>query len=132
MYYFIYAKEGMYEGLHGIYDYGLYDASSYEDACNTAEEMSRDVIDSYVRPEDVYYTQEDFCEEQGYDEWDESYWGEYYDALDEITSGYISYEVYPLKNGVTEADYEAWQKENLEPEDFIRRYCRQLTEEDYV
>ena len=67
MYYFIYAKEGMYEGLHGIYDYTLYDAASYEDACDTAEGMSRDVIDSYVRPEDVYYTQEDFCEEQGYD-----------------------------------------------------------------
>ena len=130
MYYFIYAKEGMYEGLHGIYDYTLYDAASYEDACDTAEGMSRDVIDSYVRPEDVYYTQEDFCEEQGYDEWDESYWGEYYDMLDEIISGYISYEVYPLKDGVTEADYKAWQKENLEPEDFIRRYCRELTEED--
>ena len=56
--------------------------------------------------------------------------GEYYDVLDEIISEYISYEVYPLKDEVAEADYEAWQKENLEPEDFIRRYCRELTEED--
>ena len=27
---------------------------------------------------------------------------------------------------------EKWQKENMEPRDFIERYCHQLTEEDYV
>lgn len=132
MEYFIYAKEGMYEGLHGIYDYALLDCSSYEEACEYGEEISREVIDSYVRPEDIYYTQDDFCEEQGYDEWSEDYWNEYYDILDEIIQSYVSYEIYLLKDGVTKQDYQNWQKENREPQDFIYRYCRQLTEKDYI
>ena len=131
MLYFIYATEGKYEGLHGIYDYGCYNCNSYEDACTLGAELSHDVIDSYIRPEDDYYTPEDYCEDNGYDEWRDEYESDYYEALDEIINeDYLSYELYPLKEGVTLDDYLEWTKENMPPRDFIERYCRQLTEDD--
>ena len=133
MLYFIYAKEGMYEGLHGIYDYGLYDCGSYQEACSIGAELSRKVIDTYIRPEDNYYSPEDYCEDNGYNEWRNEYEDDYFDALDEvINDNYLSYTIYPLKENVTEKDYDKWIRENMPPDDFIKHYCRQLTEEDYV
>ena len=133
MLYFIYAKEGLYEGLHGVYDYGLYDCDSYKNACDIGAELSREVIDAYIRPEDSYYSSEDYCEDNGYSGWRDEYEDDYFEALDEvINDNYLSYEVWPLKDGVTEEDYIKWQKENMEPRDFIKRYCRELTEEDCV
>lgn len=132
MYYFIYAKEGLYEGLHGVYDYGLYDCDSYEDACDIRAELSHEVIDTYIRPEDSYYSPEDYCEDNGHSEWRDEYEDDYFEALDEvIKDNYLSYEVYPLKDNVTKKDYDEWIKENMPPSDFIQHYCRQLTEEDY-
>ena len=123
MYYFIFAAEDMYRGLHGVYDYDMIDCADYDEACQIGCDMSRDVIESYMRPEDVYYTPEDFCDEYGYDEWDDSYQSEYYEALDEACGDFIYYEVYPVKPEVTFEDYEKWQKENMEPRDFIKRFC---------
>lgn len=93
--------------------------------------FSRDVIDSYIRPEDIYYTPEDYYEDNGYDKWQDEYESDYYEALDEIINDdYLSYEIYPLKDNVTQKNYDKWVKENMLPRDFIRRCCRQLTEDD--
>ena len=124
MLYFIYAKEGMYEGLHGIYDCGLYNCNSYEDACSIGADLSYDVIESYIRPEDVYYTPEDYCEDNGYDEWRDEYESDYYEALDEICQDNLSYTVYEVKEGTTEEDYEHWLKTNRDPYYFIKNYCK--------
>ena len=128
MLYFIYAKEGLYEGLHGIYDYGLYNCDSYKYACSIGAELSREVMDSHIHPEDSYYTPEDYCEDNGYDKWRDEYEDDYWEVLDEVCEDNVSYTVYELKEGVTEEDYREWQKENMPPEDFIHRYCRQLAE----
>lgn len=126
MYYFIFAAEDMYRGLHGIYDYDMVECIDYNEACEIGCEMSRYVIDSYIRPEDIYYSQEDFCVDQGYDEWNEDYWNEYYECLDEVIDGYVYFEVYAVKPEVTFEDYQAWQHENMEPHDFIERFCTQI------
>lgn len=112
----------MYRGLHGIFDYDMVECD-YEEACDIGCEMSRDVIDSYIRPEDTYYSIDDFCEEHGYDEWNDDYQSEYYDELDEICGEYIYFEVYKVKDTVTMEDYKAWQHENMEPHDFVEKYC---------
>lgn len=47
-----------------------------------------------------------------------------------INDNCFSYELYPLKNNVTQEDYNEWKKENMPPDDFIKRYCREFTEDD--
>lgn len=49
--YFIWAGEQMYEGLHGIETRRVVENLSYEDACDWANEMSIEVIESYCEEE---------------------------------------------------------------------------------
>ena len=65
--------------------------------------------------------------EEFYDgaEWDEQYEDEYWDIFEEVMQDECAFEIWPLKDGVTEEDYYKWQKENQEPRDFIQRYCCQ-------
>ena len=49
--YFIWAGEQMYEGLHGIETRRVVENLSYEEACDWAQEMSIEVIESYCEDE---------------------------------------------------------------------------------
>ena len=129
---FIYAYPEMYGGLHGMYNYDIAFDLSYEEVCNWGAELAYETAESFLRADEIY-SQEEFMEDN-YDgeEWDERYREEYWDAFDEMMQDAGSFEVYPLKDEVTEEDFHNWEKENMEPHDFIRRYCRQLTDEDCI
>ena len=132
MRYFIYAYPEMYGGLHGMYNYDLTDDTTYEAACDWGQELAMETVESFLRAEEIY-SKEDFMNDY-YDneEYDDRYEEAYWDALDEVMQEAGDYEIWPLKDGVTEDDYNKWQKENMEPQDFIERYCRKLTDEDCV
>ena len=49
--YFIWAGEQMYGGLHGIETRRVVECPSYESACDWAQEMSIEVIESYCEEE---------------------------------------------------------------------------------
>ena len=44
---FIYACEGQYQGLHGMYEQGFYDVESVEEIDDIGNEMAEDVIVLY-------------------------------------------------------------------------------------
>ena len=44
---YIYATEGIYQGLHGINACGVYEVSSMEDANEIGREMAEDLISSF-------------------------------------------------------------------------------------
>ena len=123
MLYFIYATENLYNGLHGVYDYTACDCDSFREACDYGREMGYELINSYTLPEDEYYTRDDFLQEKGYEEWEDEYEDEYYEILNEVIDDYLSYEVYPFKEGVTLKDYNEWLQKNMPPSDFINNFC---------
>ena len=114
---FIYAKEGMYEGLHGIYEYDVLNGT-YEEACSYGEEMSYGLMDSFSHVCD-YYSYDDYEEEYG-TEYAETHESEYYDILEDMKADYVSYEIYPLKDGV---DPETIRQSNDDPATIIEEYC---------
>ncbi len=132
MRYFIYAYPEMYGGRHGMYNYELTDDISYQSACDWAYDLAYETVESYLRADEIYSTEEFMEEFYDGEEWDESYREEYWNVFDEVMQEQCSFELWPLKDGVTEEDYHKWQKENMEPYDFINRFCRQLTEKDYI
>lgn len=129
---FIYAYPEMYGGLHGMYNYEVVFNASYKEVCEWGFELAGETVDSYLRADEIYSMEEYMEEFHNGEEWDEQYREDYWDAFNEMRDEQCSYYVYPLKDNVTEQDYQNWQKKNLAPDDFIKHYCRQLTEEDCV
>ena len=130
MRYFIYAYPEMYGGLHGMYNYELTDDIDYAAACEWGSDLAHDTVTQFLH-EDEIYSHEDYMQDN-YNgaEWDDRYEEDYWDTFNEVMEEQSSFSIWPLKDGVTEEDYIKWQKENMEPRDFIERYCRELTEED--
>lgn len=83
--------------------------------------LRADEILSQEKFMDLYYESE---------EWDDQYETEYWDAVAEAIEDEACFDVYLLDDEYTYEDYLNWQKENMEPEDFIKRYCHQITEID--
>ena len=54
MLFYIWAGEDMYQGLHGIEDYGVFDCFDIEDANRRGLEMSEEVIVSYGLEKEYY------------------------------------------------------------------------------
>ena len=130
MYYFIYAYPAKYGGLHGCYDYTMVESDSYNEVCIWAYELAYDTVERYLRADEIYSTDDYMYDEHDGEEWDECYKDDYWDAFNEAMEEQCEYEIYAFKDGVTEADYDRWLKENMPPRDFIKRYCRQLTDEE--
>ena len=129
--FFIYAYPEKYGGLHGMYRYELTECNDYQEACEDGCELAEEAVDSYLREDEIYSIYEYMNEYHNGEEWDECYREDYEDIFNEAREDAGSYEIFPLKDGVTEQDFHNWEKENREPRDFIRRYCRQVIEEDY-
>lgn len=126
MYYFIYAYPDMYGGRHGMYNSELVECNDFEEACECGYELAYETVESYLRADEIY-SQEDFMKDFYDDaEWNDSYNEEYWDAFDEVMQDQCGYEIYTLKDGVTKEDYDNWLKENMPPEDFIKRYCKPI------
>lgn len=127
---FIYAYPERYGGLHGMYNYDVVWDISEQEACDWGYEMAYETVESYLRADEVYSTEDFMDDYYNGEEWNDCYEQEYWDAYAEVMEEECAYEIFPLKDDVTEQDWYNWQKENMGPEDFINRYCRQLTIED--
>ena len=106
--YFIYAYDNLYQGLHGMYDWIIYEGP-FKEACKTGQEMSRDVIEAYSC---IYDELTDGLEEEDFE--------------DEIYND-IAYEIYELKENAP-TDDEIYNL-NWDPRDIIDEYC--VLGEDY-
>ena len=82
--YFIWAAEQMYEGLHGIETRRVVECPSYEDACDWANEMSIEVIESYCE-EEYRDRVDDTIDFHDYDN-GEDYWDAFDDLLCDLKS----------------------------------------------
>ena len=100
--YFIYAYDNLYQGLHGMYDWTIYEGS-FKEACITGQEMSRDVIEAYSC---IYDELTDGLEEEDFE--------------DEIYND-TAYEIYELKEDAP-TDEEIYNL-NWDPRDIIDEYC---------
>lgn len=110
--YFIWAAEQMYEGLHGIETRRVVENLSYEDACNWANEMSIEVIESYC--EEEYRDRVD--DEVNRDDYDTE--DEYWDAFDERLGDLKCENTYYI---VTEVDEE--KASNISTQELDNMFC---------
>ena len=128
--YFIYTYPATYGGLHGMYDYDLVGCSDFQEACDVGHEMACETVERYLRADEIL-SQEEFMDlYYESEEWDDQYETEYWDAVAEAIEDEACFDIYLLDDEYTYEDYLNWQKKNLEPEDFIKRYCRQITQID--
>lgn len=125
MYYFILAYTESYGTLHGMYDYELAECDTYEEACEWALDLAREVVDSYLHVDDIY-SEEDYMSDNDIDEWDECYRDDYWDVFNEAREAECAFEIYQLKDEYNEDTFRAWERENMPPRDFIERYCKSL------
>ena len=102
--YFIYAYDGFYEGLHGIYSY-CFEECTLRMAEDIGHEMSCDVIDSFG------FILEEICGEDGTEE-----------ELDEAIQDNIAYEVWELRDDAP--SFEELEAMNLDPHSYIDDYCK--------
>lgn len=86
------AYESSYGGLHGMFNTTILNADSYKEAVETAEELSREVIDSYAcLEEEIHDEVMDYLR----DEYDESNYDTYHE---EVLESRLAYDLIPLKD----------------------------------
>ncbi len=122
-YYAIYAYENMYGGLHGINDYAVVKADSYEMAEKMATELSSDVIDSYIDDEEIR-------EAAGINEDDDFFTEE----LDDFYAEEIAYDIYTLDESKIrdEISLNSYSDEfRDDPHEFIEKYKAEGENEFY-
>ena len=119
-YYAINAYENLYEGLHGIYTMEVIMAPSDDAAERIAENLSYEVIESYVEDE-----LRESAEEEGISEDDDEY--------EAMLAEDIAYDIYKLDNskipkGVSlpSLTNDFWD----DPDEFIKKYG--VDEEEFV
>ena len=110
---FIYATEGMYQGLHGIEGMCVTEINSIDEGNAIGKEMAYDLITSFGLEDEYAMSQSDYDEESGeFPEWngeaEELYWNIY-----EIKDEYKDMETRELDSIVC----------NLGHESFIKEYC---------
>ena len=117
--YLIYACEEMYNGLHGMNNVTITESDDLKSVLWEAEEMSREVMDSY---NEIAETLLDNAREQAeslgiYDESDP----EFENILEQEYDDNICYYIYELNNEYTEDQYNDMLEE-LDAEEIIERY----------
>lgn len=126
MRFFIYAYPEMYGGLHGMYNYELTDDISYDAACEWGYDLASETVDQFLYEDQIYSHEDYMADNHNGEEWNDKYEEDYWEAFNEAHEEQCAYEVYELKDGYDESTYQNWQKENLEPRDFIRRFCKTI------
>lgn len=116
--YAIEAREGWFDGLHGVVSHYVGEYASYEEACEDAMESSYEVMDDYR-----------ICEQAGWDEaaLDEGFeedTDEYEEYINDCRSENIAYSVWEIKE-TTESLDALNDKFYNDPEGFIEEYCIQ-------
>ena len=110
--YFVYAYDGIYGGLHGMYDW-VFMEGTYEEAEDYGIEMSRDVIDSYSEIRQSLFDYED--EEEIYERYSE-------EEIEEIIQEDIAFEIYEVRDDAP--SFKELEAMNLDPESYIKEYCQ--------
>ena len=128
--YFIYAYSSRYGGLHGMYRYDFVTCENFEEACEYAYELAGEVVDFYLRTEEIYSKKDYMNDVYNGEEWDDRYYEDYWYYFEEMRQEECAYEVYQIKEGVTEEDFRNWDKKNMGPKDFIKHYCLPWTVEE--
>lgn len=111
--YFVYAYEGIYGGLHGMYDW-VFMEGSYAEAESYGVEMSSNVIDSYAEIRQNLFDVED--EEEIYARYSE-------EEVEEIIQEDIAFEIYEVRDDAP--PFKEMEEMNLDPESYIKEYCQQ-------
>lgn len=103
--YFVFAAEGKYEGLHGMYDYTFEEAANEEELYDMAREMSIKVMESYGEIGDTLQTEaEEEAEFQGYEP--EDYDEVIESILDELYEDNVYFYIVKLNPQYSVAEYE--------------------------
>lgn len=121
MLYAIHAREGIYQGLHGMERFAVEDSPNDDLVFRDATEMSFDVMNDYSDVMDELQHQvDDYLEDNDYEVSDDEAW-------DVIMNENVDYTVYKIK--------EYYQTEDPmileyifeeDPESFIKKYCDEL------
>ena len=106
---FIHAYEGMYQGLHGIEDYAVYDISTEEEANEIGREMAEGVIATYSYY--LHYGNDDEEDE---------------DSFDDMIEEELYWDIYKIKD-TRPIDVLKRAAANLGAESFIESYCYEET-----
>ena len=120
MKYFIYAAEGMYQGLHGMEDYCLIDTDDFDIVVGEAEGMSISVMEDYSSiMEDLEDTAAKVYERDS---------EEYEDYLDALIRENMYYIIYALSDEYADiTEEEVHNKVNqLGIDEFIETYCEEV------
>ena len=110
--YFVYAYDGMYGGLHGMYEYCFLEGT-FEEAEEYGIEMSHNVIDSYSEIRQNIFGYED--EEEIYENYSE-------EEIQDIIMEDVEYEVWELRDDAP--SFEELEEMNLDPQSYIEEYCK--------
>lgn len=111
--YFVYAYDGMYGGLHGMYEYCFIEASSYEEAADYGIDMSHNVIDSYFEIRQNLFEVED--DEEIYERYSE-------EEIEDIIAEDVAFEVWELRDDAP--SFLELEAMNLGPQSYIDDYCK--------
>jgi hypothetical protein len=111
----IYAYEQMYQGYHGMSSIAIVEGD-YDSACETAREMSFEVMDDYSEIEDSFVEDAEYNGlEEGTEEWD--------DYIAECRCDNVAYEVYRILDSCTLSNEECENMFYNDKDDFIEKYC---------
>ena len=120
----VYAYEQIYNGMHGICSKNVIEVENMDEAEDYAREESIDIMNSYSEVmDDLAAEAEAMADYDYYDYEDDAFNEAYEDAL----NANVAYEIYRIKDEVTESLERLNQEFYNDPEDFIKKYC----EEEY-
>ena len=111
----IYAYEQMFGGLYGVNSIAIVEGD-YDSACETAQEMSFEVMDAYSEIKDNFAEEADYNGlEEGTEEW--------YDYIAECRCDNVAYEVYRILDSCTLSDEECENMFYNDKDAFVEKYC---------
>ena len=119
--YLIYADERQYCGLHGMYDWNIFECIDEDEANEIGREMSYNVITSYSSLIDSFEqeAEERFSCERRYEE-DPNWEDAMSDYIEELIEEDIQYRIFELK---PDFDYSAIDTQNEDWEDIRNIYA---------
>lgn len=125
MLYVIYAAENIYGGLHGMYDYSIFDCDSLDEAREIGYENSLEVINSYGCIYEALEAEVQECIDLADDTFSE-------EAVEELRAEIynedIDYNFWKIKEEILK-EYSVEEMEKMlyaDPESFIEEYCEDI------
>lgn len=117
---FILATEGIYGGLHGIYDFDVVDVESFDEADEIGREMSYGLIESYGNIMESLENEIDPDLEENSKEWE--------DALVDVIESDLEWTVYQIDESKAHGVQDwvictTYTGDLDELDEFVKRWC---------